>query len=240
MTTEIEHERLESREVLEEQGDLLFYAGLVRSETARLTALLRSYLSPGDAVSSEAVEQILRLFGELSARVHVIEQVAEQQMFAESPLHVSPLLVGNLKIQAIELEAEGLAEPEGGEGHDTVRWTETPEICIQLSAYRPVTKRLRVYFQAIIKSEYAKSLHLVVDGQRLSHKVRKTPDGLCLECLMPPAQDLALTNMVLRLPAVHSPKDLGVSDDARELGIALKEIRVDNVSGAKLPRFLTR
>lgn len=229
---------MEKQSVKDSLVSINFYAGLVHSEIDKLNELIEPFLQEGSAPTNETLMQFVRLMAELSARVNLIEQAAEQQLLAENPLDVGPLLLGALTIPASRLDVDGLHMPENELDDESLCWTQKPDITVRLPLFRPKCKRLRVYFQSIIKPEYTKSLHLEIDGEQLRHRIRKMQDSLCIECIIPPASDLAMSELSIKLPDVHSPKELGVSDDNRKLGIALDKICVDDVPGSFLTRLL--
>ncbi|XSG85247.1 MAG: hypothetical protein ACPW60_00635 [Methylohalobius sp. ZOD2] len=220
--------------------NLHYFSRLTQSETHRVREMMRPYLDGGQPGSREAMEQMIRILGELGARVSVIEQAAEQQLLADNSLAAGPLLYGELTLPCNEIDGGNLYDAETDGNGERIRWTRSEELSLRLPLFRNGEKRLRVYFGAIIKSEYSRSLQILIDGAVVTHKVRKTKQGLCLECRLPKAKNLALTNFTLRLPAVHSPAQLGGSSDQRMLGIAIRQISVEDAPATFVPRLLRR
>ena len=224
----------ESRDILQ------YFSQLTRAETEHIRELIKPFLQTHDPACADIIEQMVIILGEFGARVRVIEQAAEQQLLVENPLHSGPMLSGNLHLSAAELGADGLYDAEALEQGRVLRWTNTPDFTIYLPVYRPFAKTLRIYFSAIIKQEYTKLLKVFIDQQEVPHKLKKINEELFIQVTVPAASNLALTELSLRLPAVHSPLDLGISEDPRELGIAINRITVEDSSSSVIGKLLGR
>jgi len=214
----------------------LFY--LSHAETARIHELMEPFLGGEQPLSRRALEQLIVVLGEFGARVGVIEQAAEQQLLADSPFVSGPLLFGSLELGSGEILDDSMCRAVPEDDGRYFRWTTRPELTVELPLFRTGAQTLQIFFKAIIKPEYAKTLKIAIDGMDVPHRVKNTEKGLCLTCRIPRPRNLAMTEVRTVLPAVHSPKELGASDDRRNLGIAIREIVVSDGASSLLQRLL--
>lgn len=217
-----------------------YFSQLTQAEAARIRSLMQPFLDGDQPISRKALEQLVLVLGEFGARVSVIEQAAEQQLLADNPLNAGPLLFGQMELTGDKIQDDSMLLPEWDDKGSVLRWTTRPDLKLTLPLFRTGNQTLRIYFKAIIKPEYAKTLKISIDGTTVRHRVRNTDKGLCLQCRLPAPRDLALTDINLLLPAVHSPAELGESSDHRVLGIAITGIEVAQQPASVLQRLLGR
>ncbi len=114
-----------------------------------------------------------------------------------------------------------------------------PEIQFLFPLNRSKTLGMRIRLFALIKSEYSRQLKILVDGVHTEHQF-SVSDGLyVLSCNLPPASDRNETEVQIVLPATHSPRDLGNSNDERKLGLAIADVSFGRPEGG-LTQILRR
>jgi len=219
---------------------LHYVSVLAQTEAKRIRRRIQPLLDTDTPPSRNAIEGVLNVLEELAVRISVVEELMERQSILGRGLDLDPILVGQLEWSCEDLHEDVLYPPETDGQGGVTRWTNAVELNLRLPVYRNVDKILRLYFSAIVKQEYATSLDVLVDGERMDHVLRNTKEGLCLECHLRPASDLGTTRYTVRLPAVHRPSELSDSDDERVLGIAVRRVSVMDTQPPMFRRLLRR
>lgn len=120
------------------------------------------------------------------------------------------------------------------------RWSgSNPEIAFELELDRSARLELQIRLFALVKPEYSKTLQVMIDGTHIKHRFYKDGSIYVVSCPMPIRPEKTETLVTVSLPASHTPKELGTSQDDRKLGIAINEIRVGRPIGW-LTRVLKR
>lgn len=223
--------------------DLRYLSDLAARESDRVFANLQPCLDESvPAAAASAMQQLAISVGELAARVQILESALELRLAEPDPFSSGPLLYGAHQIQVEELVQElECHAPEVGESGRTRLWTRGAAMQFHLYANRSRPKFVRLWFEAIIKPEYARKLELQVDGYRQKHAVLSRAGQYAIEWKLDENEDLGPTKIDISLPDVHSPAGLGASEDHRQLGIAITGLEFDGVRRQSLiSRILRR
>ncbi|MDA3932762.1 MAG: hypothetical protein PF630_00220 [Gammaproteobacteria bacterium] len=174
------------------------------------------------------LQELLLEFAEIKARLSILEQAAEQNLLQTDPFRHGPLLAGSLHMDIEEFHHAGSYHPlQSNQSGHLYAWSKTTKLNWTLPVSRNTKKTLLLGFDAIIKQDYAKSLKILVDGAVIKHRVTNYQGDMVLKAIIPVANFVGKTTISLELPGVHSPLELGLSDDARTLGIAVSFITVN-------------
>ena len=98
---------------------------------------------------------------------------------------------------------------------------------------------MRIRLFALIKPEFSKQLHVLVDGQRLKHEFGLDGSLFVVSSAIPASDSSEETEVKIVLPSTYSPMELGTSHDGRKLGIAITDIRFGQPDGG-FARLLKR
>jgi hypothetical protein len=206
----------------DEEADREFMAQLVLRERQRLTSALTAHRAETESeqgISGPALDQL----ADLAARVRVIECAAELGILAaDASGRVPQPLFGKGHVPVSQMEAatdftETLESGPGGQ----FRWTQSPRLELDLPIQRLRPRYIRIRFVSIIKTEYARSALLKIDDVPVRYWLGRSKTDHFFECAIPVSEDLVSTRVRLEIDSVHSPKELGLSNDERPLGIAL-------------------
>jgi len=223
-------------------ADLRYFSTLAKNESDRIAARLRPFLDESvPAGSALAIQQVASCVGELAARVQILESALELKLADPDPFSGGPLLRGAGHIGVEDLARQ--RDCHAAEGDETGRkmiWTRSAEMHLHIYATRFTQKFARLFFQAVIKPEYARKLQVTVDGRKQKHAVLRQDGQYAIEWRLPETADLDRTEISIVLPGIHSPAELGVGEDYRRLGIAITGLEFDGSRRQSLVARLLR
>jgi hypothetical protein len=182
---------------------------------------LRPYAAKDDDLLA-TVELISVELGVLNARVRYLE-TAQSNAFSGSRKNTrEKLFKGSDKIPA-----ERLADEIPNHGIESTAaglqftWTSSSLFDVPVRINRNRKRYLRMWLHALILPEYLKSMRLYIDGKRVKARSIPCSDSYVIEVQLPPSEDIGTTILTVALPSVHSPNELGISGDSRQLGLAI-------------------
>lgn len=199
--------------------DRRFFEELAAIERERLTVALAADDSEGGAAGMAAAAVIDQLT-DLATRVRVLESAFELALDDRGRSAAALRASGAVDVADLDAECEFSDTPESIDGRRFF-WTLSERLEFRLDVQRLRIRFLRIRFASIIKAEYAQQARLSIDGAPVRHWIGRTGSDHYLECAIPISEDLVPSRVTLEIPAVHSPSELGLSDDERRLGIAL-------------------
>ncbi len=157
----------------------------------------------------------------LSAQIKIIQQVIQSEtgkaVSLQDEVRINAQqLAGNRNMHLLEQGENGLSHSWTGPASTTL---------FQIPIARKIACEIRIRCITIIKPEYAKDLTILVEGSPVKHRRWYDGSHFNLICKLPPADMMRPTELGICLPATFSPKELGISEDERKLGIAINEIQ---------------
>lgn len=228
MPTEIQ-KQLDTSELLD---DIRFINEANKNEIKRIRSHIRQRIEEENLTGNGAdvvANEVSNLLGQLSAKVNLTEKMIRK---FESSQQIEPKtrakkettdlefgvaqIVDNQNLLPIEKSADGVS----------FCWTGVdPEIRFEFALDRGERLGLRIHLHAIIKPEYFRQLKMFIDGARVSHKFYLEDRSHVISCNLSASRKTSQTEIKIVLPATHSPRELGISNDGRKLGIAISQIR---------------
>lgn len=202
-----------------------FY-NLIGQEAARIRAQLAPFSHTGNSIALQGMsEQLISELSDISARVLLLEQLAEANLLSQDAFAHGPLLKASLSLTVSDLFDADMCWPieEVGAG-EHLTWMKRSQWYKSLPMLRvkPLLAKLKV--KHTIKHEYLKQLSILVDGVKLKHKVSRVNDAFILCFIIPESESFGVSTIEVQLPQVHSPASLKQGEDPRELGLALQEL----------------
>jgi len=185
-----------------------------------------------DETVNAIIEEVSNQLAQLSVKVKLAEKAVhsiEPRQWRESTSstardkrhHQGP----DLRFNAGQLAGHRNLLPIESSGDTSFLWSgSSPEIQFTFSLDRSKILGMQIRLFALIKPEFSKQLMVSIDNTHVKHKFG-VDDGLfVVSCNLPPSSSTGQTNIKIVLPDTHRPVDLGTSNDARKLGIAIHEI----------------
>ena len=223
----------ETGELLE---DIKYVTQANKDEISQLKARIRQRISEAglaDSTADSIIRELTNELGQLSVKVKLTEKAIrkirpgkKQKSRMATPKSKpnsstarsrfgADRLAYNRNLLPIESSADGI--PYLWSGAD-------PEIEFLFSLDRSKKLGMQIRLYALIKPEYSKQLKVFVDGEHIKHRFSENEGLYVLSCNLPPSYKTGQTDIEIILPATHSPKDLGSSNDERKLGLAITDI----------------
>lgn len=222
-----------------------------KDEIKRVKERIRLRIADADlarGVADAIIEEVSNHLGQLTVKVKLAEK-AIRSMRPEQGRKTAPPGTGkaidshgaDLKFSADQLAGNhNLLPMESSDNGTSYIWSgSSPEILFNFSLDRNKALGLQIRLFALIKPEYSKQLRILVDGWYIKHRYSVTGEFFVLSCNLPASPRTSQTTIKIVLPATHSPKELGTSNDERILGIAINEIRFGKPESG-LAHFLKR
>ena len=184
-------------------------------------------------IANTLIADVSNQLGKITAKVN-LTAYAISSMQQENALKVnlkSPKedinQLTNLFFTAGQLQkTKNLLPVESAPNNITYCWSgDSPELDFSFSLDRNCVLSMQIRLFALIKPEFLKQLKVLVNDNHIKHSF--TVDGVfvVVHCILPPSNRTTPTEVTIILPDTHSPMELGDSEDARKLGIAINEIR---------------
>lgn len=221
--------------------DIRWVNQAARNEAQRLEAQLRRRIAdtwmPGPA-GDALLEEIAAALGALSAQVRLAEQgvnrLQQELTSAGSSERGHALPPGAVVFTCDRLgEGAGLLAVETSANGVSFRWSGAdPRVEMTLPLDRARAWELHILLFALIRPEFARQMRIHVDGQPVPHRFARDGAVFVVSARVPAAAGKSAAQVVLQLPATHSPAELGLSADRRALGVAVSEVRFVPVPGA--------
>jgi len=223
----------ENSELLE---DIKYVTQANKDEISQLNARIRQRISEADVAGSTAdsiIRELSNELGQLSVKVRLTEKAIRKiRPGRKQKSKVAPTksetnssgatmrfgtdrLAYNRNLLPIEYSADGISYLWSGSD---------PEIKFLFSLNRSERLGMQIRLFALIKPEYSKQLKVLVDGIHIKHRFSVNEGLFVLSCNLPPSSRTSQTDIEIILPATHSPKELGTSNDERKLGLAIMDI----------------
>lgn len=111
-----------------------------------------------------------------------------------------------------------------------ITWTDGPVAVLQFAGLPASTSfRLKMTLAALVNPPElpAQPVQVFANGEKVAEW--QVVDKASFTALIPPKDDTTTLNIELRLPKAVSPKDLGISSDARVLGVSCFDIVITKV-----------
>lgn len=214
---------IDGNEAAESEADRKFLGELATIERERLLSALRSSGSAEGEVAPGVSGATLDQLTELATRIRLLERTAELGLLSpdgQGKELLSLYSEGKVDVMHLDTDSEFSDTPESSAG-TTFLWTQTPKLEFRLPVQRLRLRYLRIRFASIIKTEYAREARLSIDGVPMTYWIGRSGSDHFFECAVPVSENLVPSRIVLEIPAVHAPSELGLSDDSRPLGIAI-------------------
>lgn len=220
--------------------DIIYLNKANHDEILRINDQIRQQVSQADLSSSAAnaiVAEVSSQLGQLTVKVNLAEKAVRSVRPGKVyKSHTSPTKVeANVDRIAQKFSVDHLSDNKNllpieysGDGTRYAWSDSTPEILFSFPLDRGKPLGMQICLFALIKPEYSKLLKVLVDKKHIKHNFSLDEGQFLLSCNIPPSPKTGLTDVEIILPATHSPKDLGTSNDIRRLGIAFTEIRFGN------------
>ncbi len=219
--------------------DIQFVNNIAKEEIVRIRELASQHINDSnnsDLSSSLFAEEISEQLGHLKARIGLCEQTLVSLQAEIGGINLSKInstrdinkkQQTSMSVSASKLEAKpDLLPLEYASDGTNFRWSSIdPKLNFEFQLDRSVRLELQIRLFALIKSEYAKQLKVLIDGEHIKHRFELDNNIFVVRCVLPVTDNNDHTEITIVLPATHSPKDLGTSRDDRKLGIAINEIR---------------
>jgi len=233
--------------------DIYYINQANKDEIKRIREQIRSVIAEADLadkVTTSIVDEVTVMLGRLSTRVKLTEKAIRSMRAGQIPKpKSSPVENHNdSKVTGFKIGIEKLTPnpnllpiQPSNDGSAYIWSGSDPETQFALELDRSNTLGMQIGLHALIKPEYSKQLKIFIDGKHIKHRFRADKGSFLLSCNLPRSTKAGKTEIKIALPATHSPKDLGISDDYRKLGIAINELRFgepENVLAHLLKRLI--
>ena len=205
-------------------------------EITKINNQIRQRISETDLagnIANSIITEVSSQLGQLTVKVNLAEKAirsiqSRQKYKSPTPPRKKDIKVDTIgqrfSVDQLAVNSNLLPVEHSSDGTSYVWSGSTPEILFTFPLDRNKVLGMHIRLFALIKPEYSKQLKVLVDETHIKHKFRLDEGLFLLSCNIPSSSKAGLTEVKIILPATHSPKELGTSNDMRKLGIAITEI----------------